>query len=87
VLCDMMLPVLQIKERLVGRRRDNHDIAALAAIASVRTAFRHKFLPPEAYAAFAAVAGFNENFGFVDELHHFLWTENLEGIDLPSHTA
>ena len=44
-------------------------IAALAAIAAVRTAEFNEFLAPERDAAVAAVAGANVNLGLVEKLH------------------
>jgi hypothetical protein len=44
-----------------------NDIAAAPAIAAVRTAFRHKFLPPETDGPAAAVSGLGKNFDSIDE--------------------
>ena len=43
------------------------DIAAVAAISAAGTAFRNELLPAEGNATVPAVAGFDCDFGFVDE--------------------
>ena len=49
--------------------RVGHEInaAAVSAVAAARSALRDKLLPPECDATVTAVAGFNCDFGFVDE--------------------
>jgi hypothetical protein len=48
------------------------DATAEAAIAAIRAAERHGFLPPETHAAAAAIAGLHFQLGFVDEFHQML---------------
>jgi hypothetical protein len=50
----------------VGIRRDV-DIAAIAPVAAARATSGDEFLPSEGDAAVSAVAGFDCDFGFVDE--------------------
>ena len=50
--------------------RSQNDVAAAPAITAVRSAFRHKFLPPETHAPTAAFAGLRKYFDSIDE--HFL---------------
>src|SRR5207302_9832483 len=45
------------------------DVAAVAAIAARGAAARHELLAPKRYRAGTAVAGFDENFRLIDELH------------------
>ena len=45
------------------------DIAAFAAVAAVRSAFRYKLFPPEAHATASAVPGFDVYFGFINKFH------------------
>jgi len=47
------------------------DIAAVAAIATVRAAARNIFLTPKADAARPAVPSFNVDFGLIEKLHFF----------------
>jgi hypothetical protein len=50
----------------------HNDVAALAAIAARGTTARDKFLAAEGHAAVATVAGFDSDFGFVDEHGKFV---------------
>jgi hypothetical protein len=52
-------------------RRAKYHIAALAAIASIRAAFRHKFFPPEAHATAAAMPGPDINFCLINKFHEY----------------
>ena len=49
---------------------DEPDVAALAAVAAVRAAHRHRTLAPERHAARAAVAAAHVELALVDELGH-----------------
>src|SRR5215472_4307715 len=64
-----MLLVAVIDQRIKPIDRFGDDIAALAAIAAVRTAEFDEFLAPERDATVAAVAGANVNLGLVEKLH------------------
>ena len=46
-----------------------HHVAAVAPVAAARASARQVLLPPEARTAVAAVAGFDPDGDFVDELH------------------
>jgi hypothetical protein len=49
------------------------DIAAFAAVATIRTAEFDKLLAPERDAAIAAITGANVNLGLVEKLHWLNW--------------
>ena len=53
--------------RVVTLARFHPDVAAFAAVAAGRSAAWDVFLTTEGHAAVAAVAGFDSDFGFVDE--------------------
>src|SRR5690242_21789649 len=55
------------QQRVVVRVRFEIDAAAMSAVAAGRTAARHVFFTPEGDAAVAAIAGFHEYFGFINE--------------------
>ena len=57
----------KMNERVVALAGHHEDVAAAAAVAARGPAAGHKLLAPEGHAAVAAVAGFDANFGFVDE--------------------
>ena len=57
----------EVHQRVVALAGFPVDVAALAAIATGRSAARNIFLAPEGNAAVPAVAGFNTDFGLVDE--------------------
>ena len=47
-------------------RSQNH-VPAAPAITAIRSAFRHKFLPPKTHAPTAAIAGLRKYFDSIDE--------------------
>ena len=57
----------KFQKRVFVRIRDEINIAAFAAITAAGPASRDKLLPPERNASVTAVAGFDCDFGFVDE--------------------
>jgi hypothetical protein len=59
--------VAEVEERRHARRRFKHDIAAVAAIATVRSAARHEFFASKTACAVAAVAGFDMDTDFIDK--------------------
>src|SRR5665213_2403827 len=64
-----MLPVAVVDKGVeIGDRLD-HQIAAAAAIAAVRTAELDEFLAPERDDAGAAVAALEINLGLIEEFH------------------
>jgi hypothetical protein len=65
--CSVLRIETKMHEGVVALARFHHDVAALAAITAGRPATRHKLLPAEGHAAVAAVAGFDSNFGFINE--------------------
>jgi hypothetical protein len=67
-----MLTVFQIQQGVVRLGRPENDVAALAAVAAVRTAFGDELLPPETHAARAAVSAPDKYLGFVNEFHLYL---------------
>jgi len=72
VFSDLMLTIFQIQQGVVRLGRPEDDVAALAAVAAVRTAFGDELLPPETHAARAAVSAPDEYLGFVNKFHLFL---------------
>jgi len=60
----LVVVVDQRGERAIG---DEHDVAAMTTIASIRTALRHVRLATERRAARAAVTGLHEYLHFIDE--------------------
>jgi hypothetical protein len=54
-------------EGVVALRGLHEDVAATAAVAAGGTAARDELFAAEGHAAVAAVAGFDANFGFVEE--------------------
>ena len=69
VLGDLMLLVFQIQEGMVTLGSAENDVAALAAVAAVGTAFGNKLLPPETDAARSAVSGLDIYFCFINKFH------------------
>src|SRR5690349_16253213 len=57
----------KVKQRVVVRAGNQHDIPAPAAIAARRAAARDVFLAPKREAAIAAVTGFHPDSYFVDK--------------------
>jgi hypothetical protein len=64
-----VLLVAIVEQRIEVRHAFEDDIAALAAVTTVRSAELDVFLAAEADAAIAAVAGAYIDLGFVEELH------------------
>ena len=64
-----MTSVFEIKQGIQVMVRADNDSSAAASIAAVGSAFRNKFLPSKAYAAVAAVSGFDADPYLIDELH------------------
>ena len=58
-----------IDQRVQGAVCFQIDGTAIPAVTAVRAAFRHVFFPPETQAAMAALAGFNNDGGFVYKFH------------------
>src|SRR5262245_2564738 len=63
----LLVAVIDQCVKAIDRLGDN--VAAVAAIAAVRTAEFDELLAPERDAAIAAVAGANVNLGLVEKLH------------------
>jgi hypothetical protein len=59
--------VAEVEERGHARRCFKDDIAAVAAIATIRPAARHEFFAPKTARAVAAAAGSDLNTDFVDK--------------------
>src|SRR5579859_4131031 len=57
----------EMHQRVVALAGLHDDVATLAAVAARRSAARDELLAPEGHAAVSAVAGFDFDFGFVDE--------------------
>ena len=58
----------------------DHDVAAVTAVAAVRTALRHMGLAAKRHAAGAAVAAFDMDAYFIDEHGWYLYFDpRLEG--------
>ena len=64
-----VLSVPEIDEGVETLNRLEHDVAAPAAVPSVRTAILDVFLAPERHGTGAARAGFEEDLGLVEEMH------------------
>ena len=70
-----MPAIFRFDDRLVKKIREivyvsicpKNNVAAPAAIAAIRSAFRHKFLPPKTDAAAAAIARLRKNFDSIDK--------------------
>ena len=65
----MMRLELEVEQRRQAGVDDEHDVAAVAAVAAVRSAVRLILLAQEADTAAPAVAGVDMHFRFVDEFH------------------
>ena len=65
--CSVLRVETEMDERVVALARFHDHVAALAPVAAGGPATRHKLLPAEGHAAVSAVAGFDLNFGFIDE--------------------
>jgi hypothetical protein len=61
--------VTELQERVLLVGCNQIHVTTPPAIAARWTAARNVLLPPESQAAIAAVAGFHEDSGFVEELH------------------
>ena len=80
VLALAVNPVVGAAVRMVAERQqgchvvvgDEPDIAALAAVAPVRSAFHDRALTPEGHAARAPITAAYVELAFVDELGHRL---------------
>ena len=57
----------KFQKRIFVRYRCEIDAAAIAAVTAARSAFRDELFPAECNAAVTSVAGFDCDFGFVDE--------------------
>ena len=69
VLCQEMLLVAIVDQRVEAVDRFGDHVAAFAAVAAIRPAELDEFLAPERHAAVAAVAGANIDLGLVEEFH------------------
>jgi hypothetical protein len=69
--------VAKIEEGGESRVDLDPDIAAVAAVAAVRSAEGDIFFAAEGKAAAAAVAGFDENLDFIYELHGSVFSLNV----------
>lgn len=61
--------VAQIKQGCELRIRDDHYVSSISSIASVRTAARHVFFPPEAHAPAPAVTSLHFNPDLINKFH------------------
>ncbi len=61
--------VAVVEQRRELRVDEQHDVAAVAAVAAGRSAARDELLAPPRHGAVAAVAGLHVDADFVDELH------------------
>ena len=59
--------VAEVEERRHARRRFKHDIAAVAAIATVRSATRDEFFASKTACAVSAASGFDMDTDFIDK--------------------
>jgi hypothetical protein len=57
----------EMDQRIVLLAGLHNHIATASAVATRRPAARHKFFPPEGNATVAAIAGFHQNFCFINE--------------------
>jgi hypothetical protein len=57
----------EMDQRVVPLAGLHDDITALASITAGRSSARDELLAPESHTAVSTVAGFDSNFGFVDE--------------------
>jgi hypothetical protein len=65
--CFVVFLVPEVEERGHARRRFKHNTAAVAAIATVRSAARHEFFASKTACAVAAAAGFDMDTDFIDK--------------------
>ena len=65
--CFVVFLVTEVEERGHARRRFKYDIAAVAAVATVRPAARDEFFAPKAACTVAAAAGFDMDTDFIDK--------------------
>ena len=65
--CFVVVLVPEVEERGHARRHFKHDIAAVAAVATVRPTARHEFFASKAACAVAAAAGFDMDTNFIDK--------------------
>ena len=73
-----MLLVAKVDEGVQAFVDLGDDVAAVTAVAAVRAAARDVFLPTEADAAGAAVAGFDVDFCLIEKPHFFATCLNQE---------
>jgi hypothetical protein len=59
--------VPEVEERGHARRRFKYDVAAVAAVATVRPAARHEFFAPKAARAITTAAGCDMDADFIDK--------------------
>jgi hypothetical protein len=64
-----MLRIAKIDQRIEALHRFHNDIAALAAIAAVRSAIFDIFLAPKADRARPARARFDKDLGLIEKMH------------------
>ena len=69
-LCAEMMLEAVVDQRRQLRRSLDHYVAAAAAVAAVRTAFRHVGLASKGHAASAAVAALNVDTADIGKLRH-----------------
>ena len=65
----VLADVAVVEQRRELRIDDQHDVAAVAAVAAGGPAARDELLPPQRHGAVAAVAGLHVDANLVDELH------------------
>ena len=65
--CFIVFLVPEVEERGHARRRFKHDVASVAAIATVRPTARHEFFTPKTAGAVAAAAGCDMDTDFIDK--------------------
>ncbi len=70
-----MLGVAEIDQRVEPGHRFEHDIAALAALAAVRSAIFHELFAPEADRPGAARAAADEDLGLIEKMHGGAFSE------------
>ena len=69
VLCAKLPCNPKVRECVQRSIRDEENIAAIAAVATVRATLRNVFFAAKTQAAVATVAGLNSNRCFIDEFH------------------
>jgi hypothetical protein len=76
-----MLAKLEVKEGSPAQGGADNDVSSMTSVAAVRSSPRHEFLPPEADATAAAVAGFDIDLCLVDEFHAVSYAFICGGAD------